>query len=84
MPLASDGYSAAVLWLSASGTAKIADKRMEELGSDHYDYNFYLAKSSPLLLMQQRCSQCRHILELIQIGDTSAKELPWRSFNIKN
>jgi len=61
--------------------AKIAKKRMEELGADHYDYNFYLGKVlSARYYLNNAVPNVWHILELIQIGDTSVLEAPVEIF----
>jgi len=57
--------------------AKIALARMEELGPDHYDYNYYLGKVfSARYYLNNAVPNVWHILELIQIGDTSVMEAP--------
>jgi len=61
--------------------AKIAMKRMADLGADHYDYNFYLGKVfSARYYLNNAVPNVWHTLELIQIGDTSAMEAPVEIF----
>ena len=61
--------------------AKIAKKRMAELGPDHYDYNFYLGKIlSARFYLNNAVPNVWHVLELLQIGDTSALEAPVEIF----
>ncbi|CQB51962.1 Acyl-CoA dehydrogenase/oxidase C-terminal [Syntrophomonas zehnderi OL-4] len=61
--------------------AKIALARMEELGSDHYDYNFYLGKIfSTRYYLNNAVPNVWHTLELVQIGDTSCMEAPVEIF----
>lgn len=61
--------------------AKIAKKRMEELGPDHYDYHFYLGKVlSARYYLNNAVPNVWHIKELIQIGDMSVIEAPVEIF----
>jgi hypothetical protein len=57
--------------------AVVAQKRMAELGPDHYDYNFYLGKVlSARYYLNNAVPNVWHILELIKIGDMTVLEAP--------
>lgn len=60
----------------------IAKKRMEELGKDHWDYNFYYGKLlSCQYYLRNVVPNVWHLLEIIQEGDTSCMEAPIEIFD---
>ena len=62
--------------------ARIALKRMAELGKDHFDYNFYLGKvMSARWYLNNAVPNVWHIAELIKIGDMSVIEAPDEIFD---
>jgi len=62
--------------------AKIALKRMAELGEDHYDYNFYLGKvMSARWYLNNAVPNVWHVADLVKIGDTSVIEAPEAIFD---
>ena len=62
--------------------AKIALKRMAELGKDHYDYNFYLGKvMSARWYANNAVPNVWFVTELIKIGDMSVVEAPDEIFD---
>lgn len=62
--------------------AKIALKRMAELGEDHFDYNFYLGKvMSARWYLNNAVPNVWHIADLVKIGDTSVIEAPVAIFD---
>jgi alkylation response protein AidB-like acyl-CoA dehydrogenase len=62
--------------------ARIALKRMAELGKDHYDYNFYLGKvMSARWYANNAVPNVWFIAELIKIGDMSVIEAPDEIFD---
>ena len=62
--------------------AKIALRRMEELGTDHYEYNFYLGKVfSARYYLNNTVPNVWHIAEIIKIGDMSVVEAPDEIFD---
>ena len=57
--------------------ALIAKKRMEELGSDHFDYNFYYGKVlSMRFYVGNVLPNVWSIAEIVQYGDDSVIEAP--------
>lgn len=61
--------------------ALIAKKRMEELGPNHFDYNFYLGKVfSARYYLSNAVPNVWHTAELISIGDTSVLDAPMEIF----
>lgn len=62
--------------------ARIALKRMAELGKDHYDYNFYLGKViSARWYLNNAVPNVWFVTELIKIGDMSVIEAPDEIFD---
>jgi len=62
--------------------AKLALKRMEELGKDHFDYNFYVGKVfSARYYLNNAVPNVWHIAEIIKIGDMSVVEAPDEIFD---
>lgn len=62
--------------------AKIALRRMAELGKDHYEYNFYLGKVfSARYYLNNTVPNVWHIAEIIKIGDMSVVEAPDEIFD---
>jgi alkylation response protein AidB-like acyl-CoA dehydrogenase len=59
----------------------IAKKRMEELGAEHYDYNFYYGKLlSCRYYLRNVVPNVWHLLEIISAGDTSCMDAPIEIF----
>jgi len=57
--------------------AVIAQKQMAALGTDHFDYNFYLGKVfSARYYLNNAVPNVWHVAELVAIGDTSVIEAP--------
>ena len=62
--------------------AVLCKKRMEELGPDHYDYNFYYGKVlSTRYYLNNTVPNVWHILEIIKMADTSILEAPVEIFD---
>ncbi|NLV15600.1 MAG: acyl-CoA dehydrogenase [Syntrophomonadaceae bacterium] len=61
--------------------ALIAKKRMDELGADHYDYNFYYGKFlSAKYYLRNVVPNVWATLELVKDGDTSVGDAPVEIF----
>ncbi|MFY9323186.1 MAG: acyl-CoA dehydrogenase [Syntrophomonadaceae bacterium] len=62
--------------------AMIAKKRAEEVGEDHYDYEFYIGKVySAKYYVNNVVPQVWSIAEIIKDGDDSALQVPLGSFD---
>ncbi|MDO4540726.1 MAG: acyl-CoA dehydrogenase [Syntrophomonadaceae bacterium] len=62
--------------------ALIADKRIKELGQDHYDYNFYYGKVlSATFFCKNVLPQAFCIAEIVKEGDESVLQIPIESFD---
>ena len=62
--------------------ALIANKRAEELGADHYDYNFYIGKvMSARYYLKNVVPTVWSIAEVVKTGDSSALEIPDAAFD---
>jgi hypothetical protein len=60
----------------------IAKKRAEEVGEDHYDYEFYIGKVySAKYYVNNVVPQVWSIAEIIKDGDDSALQVPLGSFD---
>ncbi len=61
--------------------ALIADKKMKELGEDHYDYKFYSGKvHSARYYLLNEVPHVANLAEIIKIGDTSVLSIDNESF----
>ena len=61
--------------------ALVAKKKIAELGSDHFDYNFYLGKViSARYYLNNAVPNVWHVADLIKIGDTSVLDAPLEIF----
>lgn len=61
--------------------AVVAKKRMDELGSEHYEYNFYLGKVlSTRYYLNNTVPNVWHLTEIINMADTSILEAPIEIF----
>ncbi|HZK43761.1 MAG TPA: acyl-CoA dehydrogenase [Syntrophomonadaceae bacterium] len=62
--------------------ALIANKRAEELGADHFDYEFYIGKVySARFFVHNVIPQVWSIAEMVKDADTSALEIPLGAFD---
>lgn len=62
--------------------ALIANKRAEEVGADHYDYEFYIGKVySARYYLNNVVPQVWSIADIVKEGDASALEIPLGSFD---
>jgi hypothetical protein len=62
--------------------ALVALKKINELGKDHYDYNFYIGKVAVARWFLRNVTP--HIVYLANVivdADTSALDIPLESFN---
>ena len=61
--------------------ALIAKKRMEELGPDHFDYNYYYGKFlSAKYYLRNVVPYVWYIAEIVKDGDTSVIDAPTEIF----
>ena len=62
--------------------ALIAQKRAEELGADHFDYDFYVGKVySARYFLNNVVPQVWTIADIVKEGDTSALDIPLGAFD---
>ncbi len=61
--------------------ALLADKKAKEVGSDHFDYNFYVGKvASARYYLRNVVPNVWNVAEIVMDGDTSAIDVPLEAF----